>query len=170
MSHRHKYRLTLPCSEPARAPAPMADLRIAPASTDDRQSLAVLMIEAYRGTIDYDGETVADALNEIDAYLAGERGGPPDLSASWLAYIGGELASACLIAQWSERKCPLVAYVMTSGRWKGKGLGHRVLGESIRTLPSQAHREVRAVVTPGNQASEKLLLANGFRRVTEGSR
>ena len=46
--------------------APVRRLTIA-----DRDALAQLLLDAYVGTIDYEGETLAEAGEEVGAWLAG---------------------------------------------------------------------------------------------------
>jgi hypothetical protein len=58
-------------------------------------------------------------MGEIQAYLAGQRGGQPLLNLSCLAFAGPQLVSACLAGDWQERQQPIIAYVMTRAEWKG---------------------------------------------------
>ena len=54
-------------------PAPgRVDIGAAPTAPDEqhRDRLAALMLDAYRDTIDDDGESLDDALNAVDYYLA----------------------------------------------------------------------------------------------------
>ena len=57
------------------------------------EQLAELMLEAYRGTPDDEGETLEDAQDEIGATLVGQYG-PLNLEASAAHYDGEALASA----------------------------------------------------------------------------
>jgi hypothetical protein len=59
------------------------DLNSAPGPTDiacrtvapsDQEALAALMLDAYRGTVDYEGETLEDAFREIGHTLSGSYG------------------------------------------------------------------------------------------------
>ena len=65
-----------------------------------------LLIDAYRGAIDSDGEIYDDALAEMHAYLNGECGGPPWLTNSRQAFLNTRLVGACLVGEWSERQLP----------------------------------------------------------------
>jgi hypothetical protein len=40
---------------------------VRPPTVADRGRLAELMLDAYRGTIDYEGETIVEAVAEVDA-------------------------------------------------------------------------------------------------------
>jgi RimJ/RimL family protein N-acetyltransferase len=143
----------------------LPDLQLRAAQPTDTQVLAELMLDAYRGTIDYDDETLDDAVGEIQAYLAGERGGQPLLSVSRLAFEGSVLVSACLAADWHERQGPAIAYVMTRAGWKNLGVAQQVLCAVLQALCEQGHRQAWAVITEGNTPSERLFGRLGFQRV-----
>jgi GNAT superfamily N-acetyltransferase len=130
----------------------------------DRETLAALMIDAYRGTIDDGGETLEDARAEVDSYFAG-RSGAPLLDASRLIEVGGAPAAACLVSLW--RDTPLVAYVMTAAAWKGRGLARALLDDSFAALRAAGYTEVRAAITKGNTPSERLLGGAGFARFAQ---
>jgi len=141
------------------------EIEVRGAQTIDLPDLADLMIDAYRGTIDYDDETIEDALSEVAAYMAGERGGAPLLDVSQLAFQEEELISACLVAEWDERQQPIIAYVMTRAEWKKRGLAKRLLISTLGKLKSKGYGGVRAVITEGNTASEHLFISQGFRKI-----
>jgi RimJ/RimL family protein N-acetyltransferase len=165
MANRYQYSLVSSDFDrrgPGSAPG---QLQLRAAQPGDIDALAELMIEAYLGTVDYDGETVAEARDEVQAYLDGERGGPPLLAESRLALAGRLLVGACLAAEWRERRLPLIAYVMTRAGWKRCGVGKRVLQATLQALFQAGHREVRAVITEGNTPSEVLLGGMGFEEV-----
>lgn len=162
MGQRREYVLQLSGFQPGVPLSDMAALPTRELQPPDAGGLADLMIEAYRGTIDYDGETVDEAAQEIEAFLAGERGGPPIHNASRLAFAGPQLVGACLAVDWSERHSPLIAYVMTRAGWKGRGVGKRLLDASLQQLQALGYREARAVITVGNTPSERLFAGCGF--------
>jgi hypothetical protein len=123
MPNRFEYFLALSDCDLCRSSMTVPDLQLRAAQPTDTQPLAELMLDAYRGTIDYDDETLDDAVSEVQAYLAGERGGRPLLRVSRLAFEGSVLVSACLAGDWHERQCPVIAYVMTRAESKNLGVG-----------------------------------------------
>ncbi len=127
----------------------------------DADALAELMLDAYLGTIDYEGETIVEARDEVARYLAGT----PLLEHSRLRIADGEPVAACLVSHWGERGCPIVSYVMTAPAWKSRGLAAELLGQSLASLAGAGHTEVRAVITEGNLPSEAVFRRAGFRRV-----
>ena len=155
---RHRYLIDLdgwiisgtdPARGEIRAPAP-----------DDADGLAQLMLDAYLGTIDYDGENLEDARTEIDEYFSSD----PMLDCSQVVEIDGELAAATLVSIWEEG-APLVAYVMTRSVRKGQGLARVVLVSALDCLARTAKRQVHAFITEGNTASERLFASLGAVRV-----
>src|SRR5215212_5211808 len=125
--------------------------QIRTAQIADASLLAELMIDAYRGTIDYDDETFDDALSEVNAFLAGERGGQPWLQMSSLAFANSRLVGACLISEWQERQLPIIAYLMMSASWKNRGIARQLLCQALKAIGEKGYPEVRAVITEGNK-------------------
>jgi RimJ/RimL family protein N-acetyltransferase len=166
MPERFEYFLDLSDFDQYSSSMTVPDRQLRAAQPPDTQALAELMLDAYRGTIDYDHETLDDAISEVQAYLAGERGGQPLLSVSRLAFEGSVLVSACLAGDWHERQCPVIAYVMTRAEWKNLGVGQQVLCAVLQALREQGHRKVWAVITEGNIPSERLFGRLGFQRAS----
>lgn len=142
------------------------DLLLREAVPEDLNALAELMIESYRGTIDDDGETLEDAIAEVQAYISGKRGGGALFHASRLAFAGSQLVGACLAAEWHERQSPLIAYVMTHRAWKNQGVGTQMLRAVIQALHEQGYHQVWAVITNGNVPSERLFEHMGFQKTS----
>jgi hypothetical protein len=119
------------------------------------------MISAYEGTVDYDGESFQDAVVEVKTYL--EVGDiQPLLACSWLFFLDGALASACLVSQRAGGQTPLIAYIMTGGEWKNQGLAKLVLAASLKCLGDAGFSQVTAFITDGNGPSESLFSGFGF--------
>ncbi len=150
-----------PVPEPSPdAPEPL-DASFRSPTPDDAELLGELMLDAFRGTLDYDGETLDEAIQEVRAYFAGTHGRAL-LACSTLCMERGTLAAACLVTWWDLRQAPLITYVMTGSDRKRRGLGASVLQRSLACLSRTGERSVRAVVTKGNRASERLLAGVGF--------
>jgi L-amino acid N-acyltransferase YncA len=165
MTRRYEYYLDL--SEPRQLPSLKTDseLHIRAANQTDFEALAELMLDAYRGTIDYEGETLQEAVSEVQGYLAGQQGGKALLQESRLCFADNSLVAACLVGEWDERQQPLITYVMTGAAWKKRGFGKKVLGAALEALRGQGYGEVWAVITEGNGPSEHLFMSMGFEKV-----
>jgi predicted N-acetyltransferase YhbS len=121
----------------------------------DRDQVARLMHDAYMGTIDYDGESLVEAIEEIDSWL----GGTPMLDHSFCAVVDDEVVSAVLIML--VKSDPLIRSVMTHPEYKGSRLARAVSGASLTTLSQTGHSRVVLYITQGNTASERLFEALG---------
>ena len=164
--HRHEYALTFADSGIPVAGAISREFVMRAVELADLSPLAELMLEAYRNTIDYEGEGLTEAVEEVQRYFSPSAVDPPLLSCSVLVGSGSTLLCACLIKQWSSRQCPLIGYVMCHPAWKRRRVAALVLTESLRRLKEAGFNQVRAVITEGNIASEQLFLRAGFRRFT----
>lgn len=165
MARRFEYVLELKNFDHSMVPDLLGEIIWHNPTAADKQILAELMLASYLGTIDYDGETVEDALKEVESYFS-ERSDQTWLGYSWLAFLENELAAACLVEFWQERNVPLIAYIMTEPRWKGKHLATAALIRSLQTLADKKYIEARAVITEDNVPSEKIFTRIGFKRLS----
>ena len=133
-----------------------------PVLTSDREDLAILLYAAFRGTIDDEGETFADAIAEIDKAFAGDYGDLL-LDCSFVIERDEFLASACLIGLSEPDGVPLVVFSMTRPDAQRQGLARYLLGQSIDALLDRGYGQLRLVVTEGNAPAQSLYASLGFR-------
>jgi RimJ/RimL family protein N-acetyltransferase len=147
--------------------SPAADARLV--TPADSEALAVLMLEAYRGTIDSAGETLADAQAEVRGFFDGQYG-PPLLDACIAIDHGGVPIATALICDWNERHQivagPLVAFVLVHPDFRGRGHGIAVMNASLTRLVAAGWGRVYAVITEGNAPSQALFGKLGFKALT----
>lgn len=132
----------------------------------DAEALAVLMFEAYRGTIDAEPtDTLDTARREVGATFDGGYG---DLmpEASFLVEEDGELVSASLVTRWRDR--PLIAFTMTRPDRTGQGLARAALVRSLVALTGAGELHADLAVTDGNDPAQHLYLSLGFVEVDTG--
>jgi RimJ/RimL family protein N-acetyltransferase len=165
MPNRFQYRVTLVDRQATDIAALPVGIQQREVESADPRGLAELMLEAYRDTIDYDGESQAEALEEVNRYLSPNSENPPLLSHSTLLASHSRLVCACLVMRWLQGECPLIGYIITHPAFKRRGLAALALAESLRRLKFAGEFEVRAVITEGNIASEQLFRNAGFTRV-----
>jgi ribosomal protein S18 acetylase RimI-like enzyme len=127
----------------------------------DAPALGGLLLDAYRATVDDEGEDLGAAIAEAEGYFAGTHGRAMP-GASVVAWRGEVPVAGCLVGWWAARDCPFIVFVAVRTDSKGAGVGRLVLGESVRRLGRAGHKEVRAVVTQGNAASQALFKSRGF--------
>jgi GNAT superfamily N-acetyltransferase len=151
----------IPMSCPLTRQVPPADLTCRGPQESDKEDLAILLYAAYRGTMDDEGGTFADALGEIDTLFAGGYGEfLPDCS--FLAEEGEFLASASLVTWWASHRAPLVAFLMTRPEARRRGLARALLQRSMNALLDRGHDRITLVVTKGNESAESLYASLGF--------
>jgi RimJ/RimL family protein N-acetyltransferase len=160
---RHEYILELNKSPWRVKPPKVPGARIRADLAANPSALAQLMFSAYRGTIDYDGESLDDARAEIDQYL-NNSDLRPLLICSWLFHASGLLVSACLVSWWASRRSPIIGYTITHPDWKNRGIAAELLQETLQSLSEHNYTQVRAVITEGNIPSERLFARAGFTR------
>ncbi len=139
----------------------LADSSLVTFNSVDARLSAALMVDAYRGTIDWqDGDDESVALAEIESTLAGEYG--PFIEAASLAALdeAGQPVSelACSLFE----GLPTILFVYTATARKGTGLATRLIRASAAALTELGHQEVALFVTAGNPA-QGLYERLGFR-------
>ncbi len=129
-------------------------------TAEDTEALAKLMLAAYQGTIDYDGETLEDARREVKGAFQGKVGTFQELS-SFAIEEEGRFLSAIIITLWQER--PLVAYSMTHPEFKNRGMATFLLKSAINALLTFNYKELYLMVTDGNEPAQHIYEKVGFR-------
>jgi RimJ/RimL family protein N-acetyltransferase len=153
---RHEYQLARDDHRPSRRPLP-AGVVVRRPTVEDRLALASPMMDAYVGTIDYNGETEEQAVEEVDGHFTMEA----YLDASVVALFDEVIQSAVLVSR--VLGVPLVEYVMTRVATKGQGLASALLDISIAAVWDSRAEELRAFITKGNTPSEKVFERVGFK-------
>ena len=119
----------------------------------DIDSLGTLMLESFRNTIDYEGETLTDAVGEVKATLNGKYG-PFLRECSYLIEEKGQPISACIVVYSEEMSHPLITYTMTHPNYTNRGMATFLLKKSMNALLARKYKGVYLVVTEGNPARQ----------------
>lgn len=155
-------------------PLPLEDrsepqLRCAPLAWATVPDLAALLLEAYRGTTDDEGEQYPDAVKEVERILAGGSGDLLWPHSYVLRDEDGRITAAAWVTLW--RGFPLIAHVVTHPKAQRRGLGGALLRQAASSLARAGYGELRLWVTKGNQPAERLYERLGFRDLPrEGAR
>jgi GNAT superfamily N-acetyltransferase len=160
---RHEYRLNL---KDVRPPSVKLDAGLSVRNPDqhDIESLAALVLNAYRGTLDDEGEDLDDARRVVASSFAEEA----IVAASWLALNGREPVAAIMIRRWKGH--PLVTFVVTHPDHRKRKLALALTERAINTLLGQGEARLVAFITEGNTASEGLFTRLGFERQQSSER
>lgn len=133
-----------------------ADVRLV--DDADRQELAGVLLDAYRGTVDDEGENEQDALDAIDSFL----GRIDRRSSVVVTEEGGRIVAMSFVVVVAGRH--FIDPVATSADRKGRGLGTTAVRASLGRLHEHGVDDVGAVITDGNRPSEQLFARLGFER------
>jgi ribosomal protein S18 acetylase RimI-like enzyme len=133
-------------------------------STCDLIAISTLMQEAYRGTIDDEGESLEDAITEVQTTFAGEYGTFLE-DCSFLIERDGQALACTLVTLWHD--APLLAFVMTHPAAKNQGLGAFLIEKSCAALRSHGYSDLTLFVTKGNLPARHLYEKLGFQVVEE---
>lgn len=153
---RHLLRATLVrqrVAEDARARVPQPE---------DGDALAALMLEAYRGTIDDEGETPEETRAAVQQLFDGDFG-PLLWAVSEVIEEDGRLVAATLITIWDDR--PFLAFTVTAPSHQRQGLARAGVQRAMNRLRAGDETELQLVVTQGNSAAEHMYTSLGFCRV-----
>jgi GNAT superfamily N-acetyltransferase len=135
-------------------------------ATDD-VALGQLTWAAFRGTADDEYAAPSDASADASGTLTGAWG-PVLWYASRVAEAGSLLAGASIIVRDEAHQYqPLLAFILTDPDWQRRGIGRRLIEESIARLDSAGVSELHLAVTRGNPAT-RLYERLGFRTVPPG--
>lgn len=157
---RHEYRLVRSDFRPSGRSLPDG-YQIRVATTADHLELADLMMDAYVGTIDYEGETPEQAVEEVGGYLESEA----YLEVSQVAVSGGVIQCAVMMSRIAG--IPLVGFVMTRAAVKGRGLASALLDLATDAVWATGAEEIRAFITDGNLPSEAIFTKAGYERIAK---
>src|SRR4029077_7184304 len=102
---------------------------VRPPTAADRDALARVMLDAYRGTIDDEGETIVEAAAEVDAWFAGPE---PLVDRSLVAVEADRIVGAALLSRVDGT--PFVAYLYTAAAWKRRGIAEGLVRAVMSSL------------------------------------
>jgi ribosomal protein S18 acetylase RimI-like enzyme len=159
---RDGWRLVLPSAPSTARHGACVGLKLRAPRAQDAEAIARLLLEAYRGTVDDEGEDLDASRREVLRYFGGKQGGPAMLRESVVAWRGTEPVGVCLVCEWTLKGRPVVAFIATHPDMKGAGVGRLLLAVSVRRLSRAGHGEVLAVITRGNTPSQRLFQSVGF--------
>lgn len=112
------------------------------------------MLDAYRNTIDDEGESLDDALVAIDRYFASTV-----RPHSFVVLDGADPVAFSFVSD-----THYIDPVVVASARKRDGLGSAAVQLCLRSLADAGVCEVGATITDGNVASERLFTGLGFHR------
>jgi len=149
---RSEYRLS-----PIATQLPSVELVTREVNGTDRNALAALMLDAYRGTIDDEDEDIADALAAVDGYLAEMQ-----QQHSFVVIESDRVVAMAFVSVVDG--VHYVDPIVVASERKRTGLGRQAVRMLLNSLTTAGITEVGATITDGNIASENLFVGLGFTR------
>lgn len=128
-----------------------------PFAPPDRDAMAALMLDAYAGTIDDEGEDFDDALEAVDHYLSAA------VAEHSFVVLDDERVVAMAFAVVVDG-LHYVDPIVVASAYKRRGLGRAAVHKILTSLLEAGVDDVGATITDGNEASEQLFLGLGFSR------
>jgi ribosomal protein S18 acetylase RimI-like enzyme len=128
----------------------------------DGAALGALMLPAYRGTVDDEGETEADAVGEVERAMEGEYG-PFLWDCSFVAEHEDRPVGASMVTLFESS--PFLAYVVVHPDVKRRGIGSHLIAASGNALLAAGYEELDLIVTEANGPAGNLYRKLGFRVV-----
>lgn len=123
--------------------------------------MAEALLDAYQDTVDYEGESYEDALEELSQVLLG-RYGPLMQEASWLILDNlGDVAAGVLVCLFQEE--PTITYTFTRKTHRRKGYATLLLNKAQDTLYDLGYDNLSLYVTLENKEALNLYECLGFR-------
>lgn len=126
---------------------------------DDLDKIAWTMLDAYRDTVDYEGETYDETLAELKN-VVNDGYGKYLAEASFLIEHNDEIASAILINLYKGK--PLITYVFTAKKFLNHGHATSLINRSIKALKDMGYNELTLYVTEENINALRLYKKLGF--------
>ncbi len=128
-------------------------------SSDDIHGLSVSMLEAFKDTADFNGETLEE-LNEEIYSVVESTFGTFITDASFQIKQNGEIVAVILISLYKDK--PFVSELFTVKKYLKLGMASNLLKKSINVLLELGYKDLVLYVHPENVAAINLYKKIGF--------
>ena len=131
----------------------------------DGQLIGRLLYDAYKGTIDDEGDDINAAIAEAQETLQG-RYGNVILDASFAAFAesSDDFASITLVSEYPKAN-PLLAYAATHPQHQKRGLSTQLIRKSLAALKAAKVERLHLVVTKENVQAVRIYQRLGFHHI-----
>ena len=130
-------------------------------SPDDCEGLGMLMYEAYKGTVDYSGETSQEAIKEMEKTFEGKYGRVL-WDISLLKEQEGRPVGATIVTEYGDDDIPLIAFTFTHPGLKRTGMATRMIKDILGEAGRKGISKIRLFVNPNNTPAVSLYKKLGF--------
>lgn len=130
----------------------------------DIKKVATTMLEAYKGTVDQQEETLEEAIREVEK-ITNDGYGPFIAEASYWIELNNEAAAVICINLWNGR--PLITEIYTGKNYHRQGLARTLILASMNTLFHKGYSEIELNVTLENTKALHLYNSLGFTKINQ---
>ncbi|MGE0262089.1 MAG: GNAT family N-acetyltransferase [Candidatus Obscuribacterales bacterium] len=129
---------------------------------DDQDVLGKLLFASYQGTIDDDGSSEDDFVEEVAGTLDGKYGKMIWDASFLLIDSRGRVAATSLVTDYANLR-PLLAFSAVHPSYQRLGLASCLIERSLEALDRQGYDRMYLVVTQGNHPAQTLYDKLGFK-------
>ena len=126
---------------------------------DDILKVATTMLEAYKGTVDQQEETIQEAVLEVEKII-NDGYGPFIKEASYWIELNNEAVAVICINIWNGR--PLITEIFTGINYRRNGFASELIKASMDVLNQLGYKEIDLNVTKENLKAVHLYEELGF--------
>lgn len=126
---------------------------------DDIEDMSIIMMNAFKDTADYHGETLEELKEELFHVVKSTFGTfIPD--ASFQIKQNGEAAAVILISLYNEK--PFISELFTNKYYLKQGMASALMKKSMSTLFDLGYKDIALHVHPDNDGAINLYKKIGF--------
>lgn len=126
---------------------------------DQKERVAVSMLDAYENTVDYEGEDINDTKAEIENVINNGYG-KFMIEASFMIKKNNEVASVIVISLYEN--IPTIIYVFTMKKYAKKGMASYLIKKSMQALYNLGYEKLQLFVTRDNNEAIRIYQKLGF--------
>ena len=124
-----------------------------------KEEMAFSMLDAYKDTVDYEGEDINDTKAEIENVINNGYG-KFMIEASFMIKKNNEVASVIVISLYEN--IPTIIYVFTMKKYAKKGMASYLIKKSMQALYNLGYEKLQLFVTRDNNEAIRIYQKLGF--------
>ncbi|MBO0470648.1 GNAT family N-acetyltransferase [Enterococcus sp. DIV0242_7C1] len=125
----------------------------------DKGKLADHLLNAFKGTIDDQGEDLKQWQNEVNQFFQGKYGTILK-EHSYYHLSLGKITGSVIVSLF--RKIPLIIYLAVDPASRGSGLSYELMEQVLSSFTDTTYKHIFLVVTSGNTSAKRVYDRLGF--------
>ncbi len=124
-----------------------------------KEEIAFSMLDAYKDTVDYEGEDINDTKAEIENVINNGYG-TFLIETSFMIKINNEVASVIMISLYED--IPTIIYVFTMKKYTKKKMASCLIKKSMQALYKIGYKKIQLFVSKDNNEAIRIYQKLGF--------